>query len=164
MTDFFDETDCDEWTDFFCPLPTDELQSRRPLPEPIGVMGAGAASRAAPARSGRILLENPPILASRGRRDVSPSERIRELIGSDIRQKELITLQLGMFKDILPPPTREEKRSRTLNVASFDRHRDEVLALLDSPDIIREVLVVVFESRTQRSERNSLLAHANMLP
>jgi hypothetical protein len=69
-----------------------------------------------------------------------------------------------MFKDILPPLTRNEKRSRTLNVVSFDRRRDEVLALLDSPDIIREVLTVVFERRTQGSQRNKLLAHANMLP
>jgi hypothetical protein len=48
---------------------------------------------------------------------VAVNQRFRELIGSDICQKELITLRLGMFKDVLPLPTREQKRNRTLSVA-----------------------------------------------
>jgi hypothetical protein len=72
------------------------------------------------------------------------------IIGSEIRQKELMALRRGLFADVLPPMQREEKRKWSENLMTFEGHREEILGRLNDPVCVSAVRMVVFSSRNRR--------------
>jgi hypothetical protein len=105
-------------------------------------------------------LYKPPILASRSGGVGSVEDRFRAIIGAEVRQSELISFREGsLFKSILPKLTRDEKRTRALNLATFTSYRSKVLEVLESPGVIAEVVRVALEGRKTRTERQALLMH-----
>jgi hypothetical protein len=79
--------------------------------------------------------------------------RLFKLIGSEIHQPELIALRRGLFKDILPAPTREEKRLWCENMVAFECHRDQILPLLDFPEFVSRVQFEVLRLRKPKQRR-----------
>jgi hypothetical protein len=75
-----------------------------------------------------------------------------EIIGSEIRQKELIALRKGLFAKILPPMERQEKRLWAANLVTFESHYEAVLALLSVPVNVAAVLQVVLSLRNVREQ------------
>jgi hypothetical protein len=104
-------------------------------------------------------IRDAPILGTRSAGEGSVGRRFREILGCQIYKNELITLQQGLFRDIFPRSRREERRVRAVLMASFEAHRLEVLAKLDSPHAIQEVLRVVLSSRQKRCARDVIYAH-----
>jgi hypothetical protein len=104
-----------------------------------------------------------PILGCQSGGHGTVLERLKCIIGSEIRQNELITLRRGLFKDILPQMTRDEKRNKSINVSCLEGHRIELLSLLDRQVVIRQVLHIVYESRQKVQEQRELFAHMYLL-
>jgi hypothetical protein len=87
-------------------------------------------------------------------------KRFKAIIGSEVRQKELIAIRNGLFADILPPMGREEKRKLCENLVAFESHREEVLARLNNPAYVYAVLNEVLLCRTAERDRLFVLGHA----
>jgi hypothetical protein len=90
----------------------------------------------------------------------SVKERFMAIIGSEIRQKELMSLRRGLFADILPPMRREEARTLSANLMGLNRRREIVLARLSNPIYVWAVLDEVLRFRTTPRDRESVLKHA----
>jgi hypothetical protein len=105
-------------------------------------------------------LYRPSVLTSRSGGVGSVEGRFRAIIGANVRQSELISIRQGsLFKDILPKLTRGEKRTKTLNLATFESCRAKVLEVLECPGAIAEVVRVALEGRAKVLEKQALLMH-----
>jgi hypothetical protein len=89
----------------------------------------------------------------------SVAARFRGILGNDICQNELISLRQGLFKDILPPLTRDEKRTKTSHLMTFESHRSEVLAVLETPVGITQVIEAAFRNRKNGRTLEALKMH-----
>jgi hypothetical protein len=89
----------------------------------------------------------------------SVRERFLAILGSEIHQSTLKALREGLFKDILPPMQRNEKRKWCENLMAFESHRERVLARLDDPACVRAVVHMVLNGPNER-QRESVFAHA----
>jgi hypothetical protein len=148
--------------------PADEEDVNEPFasdPDPGAVHDRGGPPIAA---------AQPPVLPSDGRVTMGfrPSysqpdqfagetviRRLRRMTGVDTPQKALLALRRGLFKNIVPRVTRDESREKKLNVATIEQFRDSILALLESPEAIAEVLVVVLNEMRRPAHREEVLMH-----
>jgi hypothetical protein len=89
--------------------------------------------------------------------------RFRAILGSTIRQQELIALRKGLFQKLLPELCRSERRTKAENLRLFERHRDIVLAILESPLAVQEVMEVASRHRTSEKDARELLFHFKMI-
>jgi hypothetical protein len=105
------------------------------------------------------LTHDAPVVATRSGGHGTVAHRLFGILGCEIRQSELKALHQGLFKDILPPMTRDQKRVKFLLMASFEAHNVEVLAMLDSPEVIRKVLHIVLALRPKDREQRDVYAH-----
>jgi hypothetical protein len=101
----------------------------------------------------------PRVFGTRSHARQTVAERLCAIIGRNAIQAELISLRMGLFKNTLPAMTRSEKRTRQSNLETFSRFRTEVLALLDTPAAINEVVTVALENCKTETERNAVKMH-----
>jgi hypothetical protein len=102
-------------------------------------------------------LMNAPLVATRSAGTVAA--RFRAMLGSDLRQDELLTLRRGLMESLFPAPNRDEKRMKAVMVASWEAKKHEVLAVLDRPEAIREGLRVAAEVRVKQRDQHQLWGH-----
>jgi hypothetical protein len=89
----------------------------------------------------------------------SVERRLCALIGDGARQSELISLRKGLFKHLMPPLTRREKRTKSANLETFEGFREALLAVLDTPEGVAAVVEVACANRIRDHERFALQAH-----
>jgi DNA-binding TFAR19-related protein (PDSD5 family) len=109
------------------------------------------------------LLSRPPAFGKRdGDSNAYPTvmDRLTAIIGSEIRQSELIKLRKQLFLSILGPPNRAEKRLKQANVDAFEAHRSQILETLNTPSAIATVTKIAMEHRSRAFEREMVLMHA----
>jgi hypothetical protein len=85
------------------------------------------------------------------------AERLASLVGFQLSQRELLTLRNGLFRNVMPPASRGEKRSKLLNMQTFERLAESVLLILESRNAVAEILRVVLASRGRQSDREKVL-------
>jgi hypothetical protein len=91
---------------------------------------------------------------------VSAIEKLSSVIGSEIRQSELLSLRSPVFAQILGRPTRSECRLKEANEAAFEAHRSEIISILDNPAVVTEVTRIALRNRTKLAEREAVLMAA----
>jgi hypothetical protein len=91
---------------------------------------------------------------------VSVIERLNCIIGSEIRQTELMILRNGLFYGIMGRATRTEKRLKVSNAAAFEAHRPELMVLLERPGIMAAIRQIAIEHRSKAVEKEMVLMHA----
>jgi hypothetical protein len=90
----------------------------------------------------------------------SVGARLNAIIGDTIRQTELLALRRALFKDLLPPITRDEQRTRIAHVITLERHWVPILDCLDRREGIGAVVEAVLTSRNnKRQEWKDVLMH-----
>jgi hypothetical protein len=99
---------------------------------------------------------SPPWL-SESAKQRSVVETIGDLIGTRIRQKELLLLRQGLFAAILPPTSRDERRLRPANARTFERFRESILPWLGNPNVTRQIVHMVLQARGNREREVVLL-------
>jgi hypothetical protein len=82
---------------------------------------------------------------------------LHQIIGMEPTQSILLALRAKTFRDILPEPTRNEKRSKALNIQSIENHKVEILTLLESFRGIHEIFQLVFGDGKRKVEPDQLL-------
>jgi hypothetical protein len=95
----------------------------------------------------RVLIHNSWVVRSRANGNGTVEGRLKAIIGSTLRQKELKALRQGLFKDLLPAMTRDERRNKAAHLMALESRRAEVLAFLDKPEVIPAVVEAVLTSR-----------------
>jgi hypothetical protein len=110
-----------------------------------------------------VLGAMPMPAAVRGHQIDPVRQRFIAIIGSEIRQKELMALRRGLFADILPPMDRQEKRVLSANLMGFNRFQEIILARLNDPAYVSAVLDEVLRCRTNPRDRELVLNHARRL-
>jgi hypothetical protein len=98
-------------------------------------------------------------VATRSAWSQTVAARFRSVLGSEVGQDELLTLRRGLMGSLFSPPNKEEKGSNTVMLASWEAKKHEVLAILDGPEAIREVLRVADELRVEQREQRQLWGH-----
>jgi hypothetical protein len=104
----------------------------------------------------RHLIDQSPILRTRSNGNGTVETRLHSIIGDQIRQNELKALREGLFTEILPEITRDEKRTRSAHLKVFESHRAEVLPFLEKPEVIAAVVEAVLTSRYNRNRDNDV--------
>jgi hypothetical protein len=104
-------------------------------------------------------LFTPPVLQTRSGSSQTVTNRLRDILGRDPAQAELISLREELFKDILPAMTRSEKRAKQTNLETCECFRSEVLALLDRSNGIREVVEIALAKAPRKIQRKALMMH-----
>jgi hypothetical protein len=84
-------------------------------------------------------------------------DRLTHIIGDEPRQKELLALRMGLFRDIFKSqPSRQEKRCKQANIAAFERERDKILPRLQDPKTIWAVFNEVYTKRHKHWEQERM--------
>jgi hypothetical protein len=90
---------------------------------------------------------------------LSVIDRLNSIIGSEVRQSELLTLRKTLFADILGKPSRSECRLKVANVAAFEAHRGEIMEMLDNRAVLASVTRIALRNRSKMAEKETVLMH-----
>jgi hypothetical protein len=103
----------------------------------------------------------PHLAVFRGNRtgEETVESRLNDIVGSPIRQHELIALRKGLFEHLLPKLSRSECRKKADNLTIFEKHREIVLAILESAPGVQEVMDVASRHRASERDWRQLLFH-----
>jgi hypothetical protein len=80
------------------------------------------------------------------------------MTGAQPTQRELLLLCTKLFNNILPLPTRDEKRSRAANLLIIERFCAVLLPLLANPRVAAAILTLFYTSK-RPGEQEKLLLH-----
>ena len=135
------------------------------IDDPLLAMGAGLEGEAtAPVSSPRIdkpRLDRGSICGPKAKPAVcfalGPVEReLKRILGSSPQQRELLALRKGLFKGILPPASREEKRSKRANLRAFEWNAQRILCALREYGIEHRVRMIAYRERQSESAKQSV--------
>jgi hypothetical protein len=86
---------------------------------------------------------SPPATVIQGRVEA----RLAAILGTPIRQRELISLREGLFARVLPRLQRDERRRKSSNMLVFESHQHAVLAVLESSVAMQQVVNIALAMR-----------------
>ena len=90
---------------------------------------------------------------------ISVQSRLVAILGLEPTQAELLALRRGLFRGIMPPPNREEKRNRKANLRAFEFYASALTGRLFEPRCCQEIRAVALKLRKSRAERQKIIAH-----
>jgi hypothetical protein len=99
----------------------------------------------------------PKSLSNAAWSSASVESALTRIAGSPPTQRELISMRTTIFKEVLPGPTREEKRSRAANLRQFERHMGIVIPMLAQSLVTATVLNMCYSLRNQPNQEKLLM-------
>jgi hypothetical protein len=82
-----------------------------------------------------------------------------EIVGDEPRQAELGAFYETLLQDIIPAPTRSERRCKKDNMERFERNRAKILPILDTLYGIQTVRAIALESRKRDWDKTNVTCH-----
>lgn len=86
--------------------------------------------------------------------------RLADILGLEPTQAELLALRTGLFRGIMPPPSREEKRNREANLRAFEFYASALAGRLFDPRCCTAIVNLAYHLRKSKAARQKIVEHA----
>ena len=84
---------------------------------------------------------------------------LTNILGQEPTHKELLALRMGLFNNIMPNPTRAERRSKLKNIEKMEEYADSIVRVVSNKATQKEIVRLALSLRREREGRE-ILMHA----